>query len=82
MALTPEQEQEILTKVARLHDHIVGYDEVKGLSEKFDEQTEKNNEEHAEIRKNHSNLKRKFWMLVAFLVGSGVISASVLSAMG
>ena len=34
------------------------------------------------LAQDHSTLKRQFWILVSFLVGSGVITVSVFSALG
>lgn len=34
-----------------------------------------------EIGKSHYKLKRNFWMLIAFLIGSGIISGSVIAAL-
>ena len=33
-----------------------------------------------EIGKSHYKLKRNFWMLIAFLVGSGIITGTVIAA--
>ncbi|KKN74743.1 hypothetical protein LCGC14_0387850 [marine sediment metagenome] len=81
MALTEEQEQEMWDKVNRLHDHIVGYDGVRGLSEKVAESVEKNDDDHEDMRINHSRLSKRFYMLVAFLVGSGILGGSIAGAM-
>ena len=38
-------------------------------------------EEVKSLAKGHGKLKRNFWMLVTFLIGSGIISGSVVAAM-
>ncbi len=81
MTLKEEQEQEMWDKVNRLHDHIVGYDGVKGLSEKFDDLAEKNDSEHEDMRRNHGRLSKRFYMLIAFLIGSGILGGSIAGAL-
>ncbi len=73
MALTKEERQkldETHDTVGKIKTVLVGLNGDEGLVGQV-----------SEIGKSHYKLKRNFWMLVGFLVGSGVITGSVLAAL-
>lgn len=73
MALTKaekEQFDEMRDTLTALNTVILGTDGYNGLAQ-----------EVKDIAKGYGNLKRRFYMLIAFLVGSGVLGGSIAGAL-
>ena len=65
MAFTKEDEK----KLTEVHTVLLGTDGSPGLAKRFED-----------LAKSHYKLKKYFWMLVGFLVGSGAIAGSTIWA--
>ncbi|MDD5513446.1 MAG: hypothetical protein PHD09_06735 [Candidatus Omnitrophica bacterium] len=63
--------------VIELRTILLGANGSPGLCKKVEKATE----ELVEVHKNHSDLKRKFYILVAFMVGSGVLGTGIWAAL-
>jgi len=62
--------EELEKKVNDIHGVLLGVNGYPGLAKRFEE-----------LSDSHYKLKRNFYMLVAFLIGSGILSASIITAL-
>lgn len=66
MAMTHDQEQQLIQDVAAIKQCLLGYDGQRGLCHEFEE-----------IKADHYKLRRTVVILIAFLAGSGGIAGGV-----
>lgn len=73
--MTPDEFQRLQASLMDILDRL------KGVETRLDILLPTIKEELQYLQRDHSKLKRNFWMLVAFMLGSGLLGGSLLTLM-